>query len=219
MGLTDTQINTIIQSYGFTTPRAQQLPLRFSREQAVADSIMMARQREILYGRSYMVSDTLGIDSLRIGKLYPFGYNVFRYSPSYAEPFFDYGIISNEYPVGPGDEIIITVWGDVDSYKSDTVDREGGIFIESLGKIYVSNKTYRELKDYLLNQLKKIHPRIDEGKTKVEITLGKLRRVKVFVTGEVLRPSDYYVNTLSDVVNLIYKSGGILDPLLHLRNC
>ncbi|MFC1725348.1 SLBB domain-containing protein [candidate division KSB1 bacterium] len=211
MGMTDTQINNLIRNYGFTAPRQQQLPLQFSRGQAEADSIMLARQREILYGRSYAGSDTTGIDSLRVERLYPFGYSVFRYSPSYAEPFFDYGIISYEYPVGPGDEIILTIWGDVESYKSYTVDREGSIYIVGLGKIYVANKTYRELKEYLLNLLKKIHPRIDEGKTIVEITLGKLRRVKVFVTGEVFRPSDYYVNTLSDVVNLIYKSGGIIN--------
>ncbi|MCK4967102.1 SLBB domain-containing protein, partial [bacterium] len=117
-----------------------------------------------------------------------------------------FGRITPDYTVGPGDEIRIEVWGQTSISKSFLVDREGAIFIDKVGKISCTGLTYRELRNKISNRLKKFYSQIS-----VDVSLGKLRSVQVFVTGQVKAPGGYWLTALSPVYSAPYFAGGATE--------
>ncbi|MFC1557957.1 SLBB domain-containing protein, partial [candidate division KSB1 bacterium] len=135
-------------------------------------------------------------------ELKPFGYDIFNWIPTSFEPP-AFGRITPDYMVGPGDEIRIEVWGQTSISKSFLVDREGAIFIDKVGKISCTGLTYRELRNSISNKLKKFYSQIS-----VDVSLGKLRSVQVFVAGQVKAPGGYWLTALSSVYSAPYFAGG-----------
>jgi polysaccharide biosynthesis/export protein len=139
-----------------------------------------------------------------------FGYDIFNVAP--AEVDTTIGAVDPEYPVGPGDEVVITVWGQVELFYELTVDREGGINIPKVGRLQVSGVPIGELEGKIRRRLSRAYSTINEDPTQassfVDVTLGKLRTIQVFVVGEVRRPGAYRVSATSTVVKALYQAGG-----------
>jgi protein involved in polysaccharide export with SLBB domain len=140
-----------------------------------------------------------------------FGYDIFNLSPTTFEPL-SFGPVDPDYPIGPGDEISVTVWGDVELYHSLEVNREGNIVIPVVGQVFVSGLTLRELKNKIILRMSKVYSGIDvagkKGTTFVDVSLGKLRTIKVFIVGDVIRPGGYTLTAVSTVFNALYNAGG-----------
>jgi protein involved in polysaccharide export with SLBB domain len=139
-----------------------------------------------------------------------FGYDIFNGAP--AEVDTAIGAVDPEYPVGPGDEVVITVWGQVELFYELSVDREGGVNIPKVGRLQVSGVPIGELEGKIRRLLSRAYSTINEDPTKavsfVDVTLGKLRTIQVFVVGEVSRPGAYMVSATSTVVKALYQAGG-----------
>jgi polysaccharide biosynthesis/export protein len=139
-----------------------------------------------------------------------FGYDIFNVAP--AEVDTAIGAVDPEYPVGPGDEVVITVWGQVELFYELTVDREGGINIPKVGRLQVSGVPIGELEGKIRRLLSRAYSTINEDPTQavsfVDVTLGKLRTIQVFVVGEVHRPGAYMVSATSTLVKALYRAGG-----------
>lgn len=111
--------------------------------------------------------------------------------------------VSSDYIIGPGDTIIINIWGSVQESFPLNVDREGKIMLPKAGPLYIwgfrledAEKTIREkLNEYYTN-------------FSLDISMGKLRSMQVFVMGEVKKPGSYNLNAQSNIFQALYASGG-----------
>jgi protein involved in polysaccharide export with SLBB domain len=148
--------------------------------------------------------------STELETLKQFGYDIFNALPAEVDTVI--GAVDPEYPVGPGDEVVITVWGQVELFYELTVDREGGVNIPKVGRLQVSGVPIGELEGKIRRLLSRAYSTINEDPTKavsfVDVTLGKLRTIQVFVVGEVSRPGAYMVSATSTVVKALYQAGG-----------
>jgi protein involved in polysaccharide export with SLBB domain len=155
-------------------------------------------------------------DSLKREKKY-FGYDFFtkRDSVSFWE---NLPTLSN-YLLGPGDELIISIWGETQLRSNYTISREGSIYDEKVGLLILSDKSLREAKVYLKQQFSKAYATL-AGKspsTFIDISLGKLSSINVNFVGEVNYPGIYPIHPFSTLITGLIQAGGI-DTTGTLRN-
>ncbi|HRQ54285.1 MAG TPA: SLBB domain-containing protein [Ignavibacteriaceae bacterium] len=145
------------------------------------------------------------------GGLEYFGYNLFKNIPSSFEPS-EIGPIDPGYLIGPGDNLRLSIWGAAELQYQLTVDAQGNIFIPTAGQIFVSGISYELLQNKLTAYLSKFY----EGLTSepptifLDVSLSKLKPIKIFVTGEVAQPGGYNISSFATVFNALYSVGGPL---------
>jgi protein involved in polysaccharide export with SLBB domain len=108
-----------------------------------------------------------------------------------------------DYVIGPGDEIVIRVWGKIEFNVTVTVDRNGQISLPKSGTIGVAGLHYAQLESYLRAAIGTIYKDFE-----LNVTLGRLRSIQVFVLGNARQPGEYTVSSLSTLVNALFASGG-----------
>ncbi len=138
-----------------------------------------------------------------LGKTLPmYGYNLFNDVPDTFAPVENIPV-TPDYLIGPGDEIVIRGWGQVDINIHAVVDRNGEINLPKVGAINVTGIRYQELQGYLKKAIGHVFRNFN-----LDVTLGKLRSVQVFVVGQARQPGVYTVSSLSTLVNTLFASGG-----------
>ena len=136
-----------------------------------------------------------------------YGYSIFTYSPTSFEPSLNVPTPTN-YIFGPGDEIILTLWGETQLVNDLTVSKNGDIFIPEIGLVNVNGLSLDALKSKLFNRLSQAYSSLATGKTHFNISTGKLRSVKVYVLGEVNKPGGYTLPGMSSAFTALYYCGG-----------
>ncbi|MCF2504307.1 SLBB domain-containing protein [Dyadobacter sp. CY107] len=117
------------------------------------------------------------------------------------------------YIVGPGDELKIFIYNYAESTFEVDVTKDGFISLPRVGNVYVAGRTIEEVRKILIDKFSKFTPGLigtggETARTKLMVTLGDVRTVKVFVTGEVINPGTYQVSSLSSAFNALYQAGG-----------
>jgi len=143
--------------------------------------------------------------------LKPFGYDLFEGVPSTFAPVSDIQV-PKDYIVGPGDTFDIQLYGNQPYTYSLTVERDGRINFPKLGPITVSGMTFDEAREAI--EQKVTQQMIG---TRVSVTMGDLRSIRVFVLGEANKPGSYTVSGLSTMTNALFVSGGV-KKIGSLRN-
>tara|TARA_B100000579_G_scaffold46741_1_gene32606 strand:+ start:20974 stop:22860 length:1887 start_codon:yes stop_codon:yes gene_type:complete len=148
-------------------------------------------------------------NSLSDKQPYYFGYDYF----SREINFFDNIPTPSNYKLGPGDEVILSTWGEYNSQKKFIINKNGSIFYENLGFISLLNSTLEEAESILQKELSKIYDTINsnDNPTNITLVLGRLKSVNVYFTGEVENPGIHLIHPFSDVFTAIVQSGGIKD--------
>lgn len=141
-----------------------------------------------------------------------FGHNLFDNPNLTFEPNINVATPSS-YSLGPGDEVIIDVWGASETTIRQVISPEGSILVNSLGPIYLSGKTVAEANDFVKQELAKIYSGItgDAPTTYVKLTLGEIRTIQVSVMGEVNVPGTYTLSSFASVFHALYYAGGVND--------
>ena len=148
-------------------------------------------------------------DSAAAPLLSRFGYDIFNnMAPDSTRTL--YGPVDPGYAVGPGDQIIVTVWGQVEFTLTLTVTRDGTVDIPKVGPVSVNGLTFSALKSTITGHLSRGYSGIAQQPptTFVDVSLGKLLPLRVFIVGEVKRPGSYTINPTSTVLNALYYCGG-----------
>ena len=140
----------------------------------------------------------------QVKNLTQFGYNFFRPSAAGFAPLTDIPV-GPDYVIGPGDRIILNLWGSVEGTHELEVNRSGEVILPRVGSVKVWGVTFKRLPDVLKASLSKIFKDLE-----LNVTMGKLRVIKVFVVGEVKAPGDYNLSPLSTLINALSASGGPL---------
>jgi protein involved in polysaccharide export with SLBB domain len=143
--------------------------------------------------------------------LVPFGYDIFQYSPTTFEPVLNMPTPEN-YQVGAGDEIILNVWGQTQLTYQLTITRDGYIVIPDVGKIQIEGLSMQQVRQKLIQQMSQIYEGLRHGgsnaNTFLDVSLGKLRTIQVFVMGEAQQPGGYLLSGMSSVFTALYYAGG-----------
>jgi protein involved in polysaccharide export with SLBB domain len=138
-----------------------------------------------------------------IGKMLPiYGVNLFRNLPSTFAPV-NLVPVTPDYVVGPGDELVIQMWGQVTLNGRFLVDRSGSIFVPQVGSIHVAGVKSDEMRDFLKSQVGRVFRNFD-----LSVNLGQLRSIQVFVVGQARRPGSYTISSLSTLTNALFATGG-----------
>lgn len=142
-----------------------------------------------------------------------FGYNSF----SKNSKIFDESLLGNVdpgYVLGPGDEVILMLWGQTELNKPYIITKDGYIFIEALGQVFVNGLTLEKLEQKLFKLLKRVYSSLDNSSgnasTYFDISLGKtlLKPTRVFVMGEVENPGAYNLSHSATLFSSIFNFGG-----------
>ena len=108
-----------------------------------------------------------------------------------------------DYVLGPGDELAINIWGSQPQTLNGLIDRQGQIALPSVGAVRVAGLTIamgeEAIRKALQAQFKDVH---------VELSLGRVHTVRVYVVGDVQRPGAYDISSLSTPLNALYAAGG-----------
>jgi protein involved in polysaccharide export with SLBB domain len=200
---------------GLPASEAQQLKTRleelvdnFSATQAV-DILQLDRQRsdnetaDDAYRHEQDVIQTVGVQV--------YGANLFRNRALNLTPNLNIPTPAN-YQLGPGDQLVVNIWGDRTDQLRLTVSPEGSVQLNNLGPVQVNGLTIERASERILNYLVSLYsglrPSSGSPTTFAEISLGRIRTITVNVTGEVQNPGSYSVSSLATIFNALYATGG-----------
>ncbi len=163
------------------------------------------RRKQILPVRGFF--KRLGPDSL----LQPFGYEVFQYPASTFQPVLNVSTPPS-YILGPGDELVLSVWGETKLYYQLAVNREGNLVIPEVGPVAANGLTIQQFRDRLVRRMTQAYDGLKNGapgaSTFLDVSVGRLRTIQVFVLGDVVRPGGYAISSMSTAFHAAYLAGG-----------
>jgi protein involved in polysaccharide export with SLBB domain len=108
-----------------------------------------------------------------------------------------------DYVLGPGDELLIRAWGKIDLDSRVTVDRNGQVYLPRVGTLNVAGLRYEQVEGYLHAAVSALFKDFE-----LNVALGQLRSIQIFVLGSARQPGAYTVGSLSTLVNALFASGG-----------
>lgn len=168
------------------------------------------KQEETTVEETVQPPEKVGTISVEKGLEY-FGYSLFKDIPPEFEPSMT-GPVDPGYLIGPGDILRLSVWGAVELQYQLTVDDQGNVFIPTAGQVFVSGVSYEELQNKLTAYLSQFYEGLasDPPTVFLDVSLAKLRPIKIFVMGEVAQPGGYNISSFATVFNALYAVGGPL---------
>jgi polysaccharide biosynthesis/export protein len=143
--------------------------------------------------------------------IHPFGYDLFNYPSTTFEPVLSIPTPAN-YIIGPDDQLDLTMWGETQMFQQLDVDREGEVIIPNVGPILAQGLTVEKLKEKIIHRMTAVYSGLKNGQpganTWLDLSVGKLRSIQIFVLGEVDKPGGYTVTSLSNAMLGLYVAGG-----------
>ncbi|MHB8108681.1 MAG: SLBB domain-containing protein [Syntrophorhabdaceae bacterium] len=134
--------------------------------------------------------------------LKPFGFEFFQEGASKVTTERQDVPVPGNYIVGPGDEVRILLWGRVNSQHNLMVDKDGNITVPQIGPIPVAGMTFEQMSVNVIQQAEKIIG------CSVNITMGRLKSIPVFILGDVAKPGSYMVGSFATITDALLLAGG-----------
>ncbi len=140
-----------------------------------------------------------------------FGRNIFNNKSLNFTPSENLATPRN-YRLGPGDEVIIDIFGRNQTTLRNTISPEGSINVDALGPLYLSGMTVEEANTYLRKRLSHIYGGMSGSGTDMRLSLGQIRTIQVNVLGDVTAPGTYQLSAFATAFHALYRAGGVVDP-------
>ncbi len=221
------QMATELARRGVTREQAERVKKLYEQEQGVSTSKMSgtelneARLRQTVReeNSATMLDGISQLDSLKLSDVNQvFGRNIFNTRNLTFEPSVNIATPPN-YRLGPGDEVIIDIWGTSQNTIRQQISPDGTINIEKIGPVNLSGMTVSEANSYLKRVLGKTYSGLDtpDGTLEIRLTLGNTRTIQINVMGEVIQPGTYALSSFSTVFHALYRAGGVSE-IGSLRN-
>ena len=138
-----------------------------------------------------------------------FGYDLFTRNDSVA--FWDNLPAPSNYLLGPGDEIVISLWGETQMRKTYIINRDGKIYDDKVGLLNLTGKNINNVSKFLNDQFGRVYSTL-KGRsptTYMDISLGRMRSININFAGEVFRPGIAPVHPFSTLISALSQVGGI----------
>ncbi|MEO7363522.1 MAG: SLBB domain-containing protein [Gemmatimonadaceae bacterium] len=142
-----------------------------------------------------------------------FGLSLFRNASNRFQPNLD-GPVDAGYRLGPGDNIVLILTGDVERADELTVTREGFVVIPDVGQVNVANLTLGQFEDVLYSRLGRVYSGVTRGSgatTHFSVSVSKLRSNAITVVGDVMKPASYRISSAGTAFTALYAAGGPTD--------
>ncbi len=126
-------------------------------------------------------------------------------------PFWQNLPISSEYKLGPGDEIIISLWGESNSFHSEIINRDGQVFLDNVGILNLGGKSILNAKNYIISKYSRVYSTLvgQNPKSFIDLTLGELKSINVHFVGFVNIPGVHMLHPFSNVITGLIQAGGV----------
>ena len=222
-GKSEQQIGKELLARGVTPAQVERLKRKYEDSQgsetSVSDQSVSGQRRE----RGQSPSGGLAAGSLDVASTAitdpaqavtnpreVFGRNVFRSRVLTFEPNENQATPEN-YRLGPGDEVIIDIWGENERSLREEISPEGNIMVSQIGPVYLTGLTIQEADARLRRAFGQIYAGVsgESPASEVRVTLGRLRTIQVNVMGEVATPGTYRLSSFSTVFHALYRAGGV----------
>ncbi len=219
------QMATELARRGVTREQAERVKKLYEQEQGIKASSMTgteqneARLREAAQEDNTTMLENNQPDSRElVQENEVFGRNIFNTRNLTFEPSVNIATPPN-YRLGPGDEVIIDIWGTSQNTIRRQISPDGTINIEKIGPVNLSGMTVAEANDYMKKVMGKTYSGLDttDGNLEICLTLGNIRTIQINVMGEVRQPGTYALSSFSTVFHALYRAGGVSE-IGSLRN-
>ena len=202
---------------GVTQAQAERIRARYEQEQAQstgAIKVAGVQERQRRTNDGPLSTETGDMDAVSVeigspGAKNVFGRNIFTtgglsFAPSSNLP------TPVNYVLGPGDEVIIDIWGTNQATIRQTISPDGTINIPDVGVISLNGMTIKQADAYMKRKLGQIYS-VDgeDAKSEIKLTLGNIRTIQVNMMGEVARPGTDYISSLSNIYHALHRAGGV----------
>ena len=205
------QIAAELARRGVTKEQALRVKEQYERQNGTAASTMTgtdqneARLREETKdGTSAMLDEQPTTQELAQEEQV-FGRNIFNTRNLTFEPNSNLPTPPN-YRLGPGDEVVIDIWGASQNTIRQTISPDGTINLQELGPAYLSGMTVEEAGRFLKAELGKVY---SNENNQIRVTLGNTRTIQINIMGEVVQPGTYALSAFSTVFHALYRAGGV----------
>ncbi len=144
------------------------------------------------------------------GGLPLFGQAFFRDTLFTVDPMV-MGPVDRDYVAGPGDVLTFILTGGVELAYGLTVGRDGTVVIPEVGQVFVSGMTLDQIETRLLPALQRVYSDVGRGPealTRLSVSIGRVRAIQVYVSGDVARPGSYTISALATVMDVLQRAGG-----------
>ncbi|MDE5786832.1 MAG: SLBB domain-containing protein, partial [Duncaniella sp.] len=222
-GKTEQQIGRELMAKGVTPEQAKRIKAQLEAAQqgetGVTDQSVIAATNERQRNASEELSSDMMVDINRevnegdnnsVSSRQIYGHQVFNSRQLTFEPGENLATPQN-YRLGPGDEVLIDIWGASEDHLRQTISPEGSIMISSLGPVYLNGMTINDANKHIKNTFARKYAGMTDSETDVQLTLGQVRTIQVDILGEVATPGTYRMSPFSSVFHALYRSGGIND--------
>ena len=218
-GLTPDQIRARLQASGYSGSLLDsylgQAPATGS-QPGEASSDQLAAMRAL--GLELTPAPTQPVDTgTKVASAEPhssvFGVDVFRRTTNQFLPLVS-GPVPPDYRLGPGDQLVLILTGDVEQTQQLLVTREGFVLIPQVGQIFLANLTMEQARSVLYDRLGRVYSGVRRGayaSTKFELSVANVRAVQVYVIGEVNQPGAYQLSALGTTLTALYTAGGVTE--------
>jgi protein involved in polysaccharide export with SLBB domain len=142
-----------------------------------------------------------------------FGVDVFQRTTTQFLPLLA-GPVPADYKLGPGDNLVLILTGEIEMTYSLPVTREGFVLIPEVGQVHVANLTLDQLRDVLYTRLGRVYSGVRRGANataQFDVTVANVRANQVYVLGEVSQPGAYQISSLGTVLTALYAAGGVTE--------
>ena len=228
-GKSDKQIGEELMAKGVTPEQAERIKARVeaksTSERDVTDQKLGASRAERRHNAANDLSDqTLdevgrevdkGSDNT-VSARQIYGHEVFNARALTFEPSENLATPQN-YRLGPGDEVVIDLWGTSEDHLRQTISPEGSIMISQVGPVYLNGLTIGDANKHIKSIFSRKYAGMDDAETEIQVTLGQIRTIQVDILGEVSTPGTFRMSPFSSVFHALYRAGGIRD-IGTLRN-
>jgi protein involved in polysaccharide export with SLBB domain len=203
-GMSEDEIEVAAKAKGMPSTEILKLKARISSlklTSTTTDDQAVNRNRDTKSIKDSITKETNSME----GKI--FGFSLFTNKNLSFEPSTNIATPLN-YQLGPGDKLIIDVWGASQETYDSKITAEGNIIISNVGPIYISGMTIEEATVKIKKELSSIYTGLLTGNTFMKISLGAVRSIKVNIVGDVAVPGTYTLSSLATVLNALYLAGG-----------
>lgn len=230
-GKTEQQIGTELMAMGVTPEQAQRIKTQYNKDkeqqgdnrlnstESTTGTIYGDDDRQPSYfsdrsnDRPKMATPTTADEeapALGQSQRQVYGRSVFNSRALTFEPNENIATPQN-YHLGPGDEVVIDIWGASEDHLRQVISPEGSIMITQLGPVYLNGLTIDDAAKHIRKSFAQKYAGVGDSETEIQVTLGKVRTIQVNLMGEVATPGTYRLSPFATVFHALYRAGGIND--------
>ena len=216
-GKSQTDMAKELAARGVTKAQAERIKAKYEQQQASqneAAKVAGVQEYQRRTNDAVLETEAGDIDAVSVelgqnGAKAVFGRNIFTsrnltFAPSANLP------TPVNYVLGPGDEVIIDIWGTNQATIRRTISQDGTINIPDVGMVNLNGMTIKQADAYMKRKLGQIYSVYgDNAKSEIKLTLGNIRTIQVNMMGEVANPGTYYLSSLSNIYHALHRAGGV----------